>query len=175
MLQPFLATDYELLRGLQDRIQFVALLLASGEAQRGNIPHSGAVTEAQRRQKPRATQPFGPPSLCSRASLFAPHRSLPDMLVALASPWPKLPGGKLYSILESPQSAVGTLTTSRTERSYCSIDSARVALLNSRGAAQRSRSKEKKGFLRGLRASARDQAFQVLFAASLSVPQCLCG
>ena len=25
------------------------------------------------------------------------------MLVALASPWPKLPGGKLYSILESPQ------------------------------------------------------------------------
>jgi hypothetical protein len=28
---------------------------------------------------------------------------LTDMLVALASPWPKLPGGKLYSILESPQ------------------------------------------------------------------------
>src|SRR5262249_10816482 len=54
----------------------VAPSLASGEARRGSIPPSRAVTEEQRSQKPNWPTPEGRPVLWAHTSLFAPYRSL---------------------------------------------------------------------------------------------------
>src|SRR5881409_741771 len=69
---------------------FVASIFGSGEARRGSIPRSGAVTEEQRSQNPKAPQPAGRHVFLAQPSLFAPHRSLKDMLVTHASSEPKI-------------------------------------------------------------------------------------
>src|SRR6266566_3283228 len=68
----------------------VAPLLGSGEARGGSIPRSEAVTEEQRSQNPKAVQPAGRHVFLAQTSLFAPHRSMEDMLVAHASSEPKI-------------------------------------------------------------------------------------
>src|SRR5216117_3311564 len=68
----------------------VAPILGSGEARRGSIPRSGAVTEEQRSQNPKSVQPAGRHVFLAQTSLFAPHRSMKDMLVAHASSEPKI-------------------------------------------------------------------------------------
>jgi hypothetical protein len=54
-------------------------------------PPSGAATDEQRRPRPKTTQPFGRQSFLAQASLLAPHRPMKGMLVARASPAPKMP------------------------------------------------------------------------------------
>src|SRR2546426_1108310 len=59
-------------------------------ATREHPPRSGALTEEQRSQNPKAAQPAGRHVLLAQTSLFAPYRSLKDMLVAHASSEPKI-------------------------------------------------------------------------------------
>src|SRR5262249_52113090 len=54
----------------------VAPSLASGEARRGSIPPSRAVTEEQGSQKPNSAQPEGRHVFWAHTSLFTPYRSL---------------------------------------------------------------------------------------------------
>src|SRR5207249_2883444 len=79
---------------------FVASIFGSGEARRGSIPRSGAVTEEQRRQNRKATQPFGRRFFLARMSLLAPYRPLKGMCVARASSGPKIPRRKRGCIYE---------------------------------------------------------------------------
>src|SRR5439155_7459595 len=61
---------------------------------------SGAVTEEQRRQNRKATQPFGRRFFLARMSLLAPYRPLKGMCVARASSGPKSPRRKRGCIYE---------------------------------------------------------------------------
>src|SRR5437899_4170694 len=79
---------------------FVASLFGSGEARRGSIPRSGAVTEEQQRQNRKATQPYGRRFFLAQASLLAPYRPLKGMRVARASSGPKIPRRKRGRIYE---------------------------------------------------------------------------
>src|SRR5215510_14597949 len=79
---------------------FVASLFGSGEARRGSIPRSGAVTEKQRSQNRKATQPSGRRFFLDQTSLLAPYRPLKGMRVARASSGPKIPRRKRHRIYE---------------------------------------------------------------------------
>src|SRR5437762_4415507 len=78
---------------------FVASIFGSGEARRGSIPRSGAVTEEQRSQNRKATQPSGRRFFLAQTSLLIPYRPQKGMLVARASSGPKMPPPKLGLIL----------------------------------------------------------------------------
>src|SRR5947209_10004193 len=52
---------------------FVASIFGSGEARRGSIPRSGAVTEEQRSQNRKARQPSGRRFFLAQTSLLAPY------------------------------------------------------------------------------------------------------
>src|SRR5207244_1709493 len=69
---------------------FVASIFGSGEARRGSIPRSGAVTEEQRSQNRKATQPSGRRFFLAQTSLLTPYRPLKGMRVARASSGPKI-------------------------------------------------------------------------------------
>src|SRR5436190_396896 len=58
---------------------FVASIFGSGEARRGSIPRSGAVTEEQRSQNRKATQPSGRRFFLTQTSLLTPYRPLKGM------------------------------------------------------------------------------------------------
>src|SRR5205814_9987856 len=78
---------------------FVASIFGSGEARRGSIPRSGAVTEEQRSQNRKATQPSGRRFFLAQTSLLTPYRPQEGMLVARASSGPKIPRrkrGRIY-------------------------------------------------------------------------------
>src|SRR5438552_3331753 len=80
---------------------FVAPIFGSGEARRRSIPRSGAVTEEQRSQNRKATQPSGRRFFLAQTSLLTPYRPLKDMLVARASSGPKIPRrkrGRIYGM-----------------------------------------------------------------------------
>ena len=79
---------------------FVASIFGSGEARRGSIPRSGAVTEEQRSQNRKATQPSGPRFFLAPTSLLTPYRPLKGMRVARASSGPKIPRRKRGRIYE---------------------------------------------------------------------------
>src|SRR5204863_1332706 len=79
---------------------FVASIFGSGEARRGSIPHSGAVTEEQQSQNRKATQPFGRRFFLAQTSLLAPYRPVEGMRVARASSGPKTPRRKRGRIYE---------------------------------------------------------------------------
>src|SRR5215510_11270959 len=79
---------------------FVASIFGSGEARRGSIPRSGAVTEEQRSQNRKATQPSGRRFFLAQTSLRAPYRPLKGMRVARASSGPKIPRRKRHRIYE---------------------------------------------------------------------------
>src|SRR5436309_4460058 len=80
-------------------IPFVASIFGSGEARRGSIPRSGAVTEEQRSPSRKATQPSGR-RFFGQTSLLAPYRLLKGMRVARASSGPKIPRRKRGRIYE---------------------------------------------------------------------------
>src|SRR2546425_8261408 len=80
---------------------FVASIFGSGVARRGSIPRSGAVTEEQRSQNRKATQPSGRRFFSSQTSLLAPYRPLKGMRVARASSGPKIPRHKRGRIYET--------------------------------------------------------------------------
>src|SRR5438445_13158704 len=71
---------------------FVASIFGSGEARRGRIPRSGAVSEEQRSQNREATQPFGRPVFLAQASLLTPP--LKGMAVPPAPSVPRAPRRK---------------------------------------------------------------------------------
>src|SRR5262249_22134637 len=79
---------------------FVASLFGSGEARRGSIPRSGAVTEKQRSQNRKATQPSGRRFFLDQTLLLAPYRALKGMRVARALSGPKIPRRKRHRIYE---------------------------------------------------------------------------
>src|SRR6266516_3242869 len=79
---------------------FVAPIFGSGEARGGSIPRSGAVTEEQRSQNRKATQPSGRRCFSAQTSLLAPYRPLKGMRVARASSGPKIPRRKRGWIYE---------------------------------------------------------------------------
>src|SRR5437667_6632996 len=60
-------------------LTFVASIFGSGEARRGSIPRSGAVTEEQRSQNRKATQPSGQRLFMAQTSLLTPYRPLKGM------------------------------------------------------------------------------------------------
>src|SRR5438094_2450898 len=104
-IQRFLRFGRQYLRGVLvprfiNKTTFVASLFGSGEARRGSIPRSGAVTEEQRSQHRKATQPSGRRSFLAQTSLLAPYRPLKGMLVARASSGPKIPRRKRDRIYE---------------------------------------------------------------------------
>src|SRR2546425_308848 len=80
---------------------FVASIFGSGEARGGSIPRSGAVTEEQRSQNRKATQPSGRRCFSAHTSLLAPYRPLKGMRVARASSGPKIPRRKRGCIYET--------------------------------------------------------------------------
>src|SRR5437867_7030792 len=59
-----------------NKTTFVASFFGSGEARRGSIPRSGAVTEEQRSQNRKATQPSGRRLILAQTSLLTPYRPL---------------------------------------------------------------------------------------------------
>src|SRR6266516_7689018 len=71
-----------------------------GEARRGSIPRSGAVTEEQRSQNRKATQPSGRRFFLAQTSLLTPYRPRKGMRVARASSGPKIPRRKRGRIYE---------------------------------------------------------------------------
>src|SRR5438477_7427215 len=79
---------------------FVASIFGSGEARRGSIPRSGAVTEKQRSPNRKATQPSGRRFFLGQPSLLAPYKPLKGMRVARASSGPKIPRRKRGRIYE---------------------------------------------------------------------------
>src|SRR6266852_3011659 len=87
---------------------FVASIFGSGEARRGSIPRSGAVTEEQRSQNRKATQPSGRRCFSAQTSLLAPYRPLKGMRVARASSGPKIPRRKRGRIYETEYSVSQT-------------------------------------------------------------------
>jgi hypothetical protein len=93
----------QLLRRVRDRIQFVALLLASGEARRGNISRQWGCDRGATTPETKSNATLWAAVILSQGFVVRSSQIRADMLVALASPWHKLPGGKLYSIPESPQ------------------------------------------------------------------------
>src|SRR5215475_5204271 len=86
---------------------FVASIFGSGETRRGSIPRSGAVTEEQRSQNRKATQPSGRRFFLAQTSLLAPYRPLKGMRVARASSGPKTPRRKRHRIYELEYLATG--------------------------------------------------------------------
>ena len=80
---------------------FVASIFRSGEARRGSIPRSGAVTEEQRSQNRKATQPSGRRFFLAQTSLLTPYRPTKGMRVARASSGPKIPRRKRGRIYET--------------------------------------------------------------------------
>ena len=80
---------------------FVASIFGSGEARRGSILRSGAVTEEQRSQNRKATQPSGRRFFSAQTSLLAPYRPLKGMRVARASSGPKILRRKRGRIYET--------------------------------------------------------------------------
>src|SRR5439155_11320798 len=78
---------------------FVASIFGSGEARRGSIPRSGVVTEEQRSQNRKATQPSGRRFFLAQTSLLTPYRPLKGMRVVRALSGPKTPRrkrGRIY-------------------------------------------------------------------------------
>src|SRR5216683_2482530 len=63
-------------------------------------PRSGAVTEEQRSQNRKATQPYGRRFFLAQTSLLTPYRPLKGMRVACASFGPKIPRRKRGRIYE---------------------------------------------------------------------------
>src|SRR5437667_3050759 len=83
-----------------NKTTFVASLFGSGEARRGGIPRSGAVTEEQRSQNRKATQLSGRRFFLAQTSLLTPYRPLKGMRVVRASSGPKPPRRKRGRIYE---------------------------------------------------------------------------
>src|SRR5262249_33127929 len=79
---------------------FVASIFGSGEARRRSIPQSGAVTEEQRSQNRKATQPSGRRFFLAQTSVLTPYRPMKGMRVARASSGPKIPRRKRPRIYE---------------------------------------------------------------------------
>src|SRR5215813_12202450 len=96
---------------------FVASIFGSGEARRGSIPRSGAVTEEQRSQNRKATQPSGRRFFLAQTSLLAPYRPLKGMRVARALSGPKIPRRKRHRIYE-----LEYLARSRRPRAFTLIE-----------------------------------------------------
>src|SRR5207244_5503076 len=94
------AFEQSLLLRFINTTTFVASLFGSGEARRGSIPRSGAVTEEQRSQNRKAAQPFGRRFFLAQTSLLTPYRPLKGMRVARASSGPKIPRRKRGRIYE---------------------------------------------------------------------------
>src|SRR5207244_10596322 len=80
---------------------FVASIVGSSEARRGSIPRSGAVTEEQRSQNRKATQPSGRRCFSAQTLLLTPYRPLKGMRVARVSSGPKIPRHKRGCIYET--------------------------------------------------------------------------
>src|SRR5207249_8270659 len=80
---------------------FVASIFDSGEARRGSIPRSGAVTEEQQSQHRKEAQPCGRRFFLAQTSLLTPYRPLKGMRVARASSGPKIPRRKRGRIYET--------------------------------------------------------------------------
>src|SRR5438094_9393683 len=104
-IQRFLRFGRQYLRGglvprFINTTTFVASIFGSGEARRGSIPRSGAVTEEQRSQNRKATQPSGRRFFLAQTSLLTPYRPLKGMRVARASSGPKIPRRKRGCIYE---------------------------------------------------------------------------
>src|SRR6058998_2957024 len=83
---------------------FVASIFGSGEARRGSIPRSGAVTEEQRSQNRKATQPSGRRFFLAQTSLLTPYRPLKGMLGCPCGStsrlvWAKNPSPQTWSYL----------------------------------------------------------------------------
>src|ERR671930_264689 len=91
---------YRLVPRFINTTTFVASIFGSGEARRESIPRSGAVTEEQRGQNRKATQPFGRRFFLAQTSLLAPYRPLKGMRVTRASSGPKSPRSKRGCIYE---------------------------------------------------------------------------
>ena len=94
------ALDSPLVLRFINTTTFVASIFGSGEARRGSIPRSGAVTEEQQNQNRKATQPSGRRFFSAQTSLLAPSRPLKGMRVARASSEPKIPRRKRGRIYE---------------------------------------------------------------------------
>ena len=92
-----------LLRRVRDRRQFVALLLASGEARPGNNYCQCSCDRGATTPEARSNATLWAAAILSEGFVVRSSPIHADILVALASPWNKLPGGILYSIPESPQ------------------------------------------------------------------------
>src|SRR2546425_13292947 len=101
---------------------FVASIFGSGEARRESIPRSGAVTEEQRSQNRKSTQPSGRRFFLAQTSLLAPYRPLKGMRVARVSSGPKIPRrkrGRIYGTgylalcVGFPQCHTGNLISNR--------------------------------------------------------------
>ena len=80
---------------------FVASIFGSGEARRGSIPRSGAVTEEQRSRNRKATQPSGRRCFSAQTLLLTPYRPMKGMRVARVSSGPKIPRRKRGCIYET--------------------------------------------------------------------------
>src|SRR5205823_14929194 len=98
---------------------FVASIFGSGEARRGSIPRSGAVTAEQRSQNRKATQPAGRRFFLAPTSLLTPYRPLKGMRVARASSGPKIPRRKRGRIYEMGYLVPGRLETGAPEKNVC--------------------------------------------------------
>src|SRR5438876_4596039 len=98
---------------------FVASIFGSGEARRGSIPRSGAVTEEQRSQNRKATQPSGRRFFLAPTSLLTPYRPRKGMRVARASSGPKIPRRKRGRIYEMGYLVPGRLETGSPEKNVC--------------------------------------------------------
>src|SRR5207244_10099684 len=94
------AFEQSLLLRFINTTTFVASLFGSGEARRGSIPRSGAVTEEQRSQNRKAAPRSGRRLFLAQRSLLTPDRPLKGMRVARASSGPKIPRRKRGRIYE---------------------------------------------------------------------------
>src|SRR2546423_15110019 len=80
-------------------MMFVAPNLACGEAQGGNIPRSGAVTDEQRSHRPNSAQPGGRQVFFAQTSLLAPYRSTAGYARRSRLVWAKNPLPRTSSYL----------------------------------------------------------------------------
>src|SRR5207249_5951878 len=80
---------------------FVVSIFGSGEARRGSIPRSGAVTEEQRSQNRKSTQPAGRRCFSPQTLLLTPYRPMKGMRVARFSSGPEIPRHKRGCIYEA--------------------------------------------------------------------------
>src|SRR5207245_9286991 len=97
---------------------FVASIFGSGEARRGSISRSVAVTEEQGSQNRKAAQPSGRRFFLAQTSLLTPYRPLKGMRVARASSGPRIPRrkrGRIYEMEYLVAASAGFLVLSDAE------------------------------------------------------------